>query len=101
MNRMHTKNTGKTKRSLFVMGLFAAISGSALASGDDCQYYPKSERMSVSVLMAQLEAKGIMVEDFEVDDNCYEIEGKNAKGQTVEMYIDMKTGEIVHSETDD
>ena len=80
--------------------LLALFSSQALASAD-CPAYPKEEWASEDTLKRALADEGYSVKKFKIDGNCYEIYGRNKKGQKVEIYFDMKTLAIVKAEIAD
>lgn len=92
---MMKKSTLRTV--VLVSGL---LFGSVAMAGADCQPHPKNEQISKDAFEKALKDKGFMVKKFKVDDNCYELEGKNPQGQKVEMYFDTKTGKVVKSKID-
>lgn len=78
--------------------LAIAISSTSAFAGATCPSYPQNERIDQQAFEQALTKKGFMVKKFKVSGNCYELYGKSPKGKKVEMYFDMKTGEIVKSE---
>lgn len=87
------------KHSLFAV-LAATITTSAFA-GAQCRAYPANERMDPAKFQAQLSAQGYQIKKFKVDNNCYEIYGKDKAGKKVEIYFDAKTGQAVKSKSKD
>ncbi|NOL49801.1 PepSY domain-containing protein [Pelistega europaea] len=83
------------KQILFA-SVIASFSSVALAS-TQCTHYPENERIPSIQFQQKLQQEGYHIKKFEIDDNCYEIEGTNAKGERVEINFDMKTGQAVKS----
>ncbi len=86
------------KHVLFTL-LTTSISTAALAD-TNCTHYPENERIPAVKFQQNLEKQGYKIHSFDTDDNCYEIEGTNPKGERVEVKFDMKTGEVVRSKLD-
>ena len=71
-------------------------SGAALAHGDvKCEKYPKSEWKPHDDLHKKLRSEGWQVRRMEKTDTCYEVYGKDPKGNRVEAFFDPKTFERV------
>lgn len=70
-----------------------------LASAD-CPAYPKEEWAPEDTLKEALDAEGYQIKKFKIDDNCYEIYGRNKEGKKVEIYFDMKTLAIIKAEVE-
>lgn len=80
--------------------LFLGLTTTVWADNDDyrCQKHPRSERMSVNAIQKNLVNQGYEIHDFEYDNHCYQMEGRDPQGKKVEIYLDSKSGKIVHSE---
>ena len=78
-------------KSLFpvVLMISLASSGAALAS-DDCRR-PMAEWQSRDSVMSQVSEMGITTERLRIDDGCYEIRGKDADGNRVDLKLDPAT----------
>lgn len=87
-------------RSLIIFAFFASFSSAAIADAN-CPAYPKSEWMKEEDVKAKLIEQGYTIKKFKVEGNCYEIYGRNKKGQKVEIYFDAKTMAIVKSDIED
>lgn len=83
-----------------LFALFATSVSTAALADTNCTYYPESERIPAMQFQQSLEKQGYKIISFDSDDNCYEIEGFNPKGERVEVEFDMKTGEVVRSRLD-
>lgn len=77
-----------------------AMSSAAFASAD-CTAYPEDQWIAKDAFAQQLEAQGYTIKKLKKDDNCYELYGTDAAGHKVEIYFDMKTGDIVKQEIED
>ncbi len=86
------------KQVLFTV--FAASLSTAAMASTNCTHYPENERIPAVKFQQDLEKQGYKIRSFDTDDNCYEIEGTNPKGERVEVKFDMKTGEVVRSKLD-
>ena len=51
--------------------------------------------------MQVAEQNGWAVRDFEIDDGCYEIEGRDLNGREIEVKLDPTTLQIVEMEYED
>ncbi|MFB2552771.1 PepSY domain-containing protein [Ensifer soli] len=77
-----------------VLAMTIALPGLAHAS-PDCTKEPKSKWMSESAMKAKIDALGYKVKTFEVTGSCYEIYGKDKKGERAEVYFNPVSGDIV------
>jgi hypothetical protein len=80
--------------------VLATLTANAFASAD-CTAHPKSEWVSEERAQAYFKDRGYTINVFKVDGDCYEIYGRDAKGNKVEIYFDTKTLAIVKSEVED
>jgi len=62
---------------------------------------PKAEWRSEDALRAHLTAQGWKIEEIETDDGCYEVEGVNKAGQSVEAKFDPKSFDMLANEKGD
>lgn len=76
------------------------ITGLAWAK-KDCTDADRGQWMSEEAFKAKLEKEGYQIDKFKQPGSCYEIYGKNAKGQQVEIYFDPVTAEIKKMEIED
>lgn len=89
------------KKTLTALAVFAILpAGAALADDDDCsaprdQWQPREAAMQVA------ERNGWTVRDFEIDDGCYEIEGRDHRGREIEVKLDPATLQIVDLDYED
>ena len=80
-----------------VLAIFMAISTHAYAK-KNCTSEPKSKWMKEKAFQEMLVKQGYTIDKFKTPGTCYEIYGKNAKGQKVEIYFNPVNGDIVKSE---
>lgn len=66
----------------------------------DCDAHPKEQWMKEDDLKTALKDAGYTIKKFKVDGNCYEMYGRNARGQKVEIYMDTVTGKPVKAYID-
>jgi hypothetical protein len=94
--------------------VFAAVAGSALASGDEgdslkeryelasdrarCTARPIAEWLSIDQLTQKLKEQGYTVSKVETSHGCYEVKATDAKGLRVELYVDPATAEVIKRE---
>ncbi|MDX5358088.1 MAG: PepSY domain-containing protein [Rhodobacterales bacterium] len=71
--------------------------GAALADVDDCRA-PAGSWQPRQAVMDLAAIKGWTLSDFEIDDGCYEIEGRDTNGRRFEAKLDPATLEIVKME---
>lgn len=86
-------------KALFpILALAVALpAGAALADDDDCRV-PSGQWQPREAVMKMAQAKGWTVTEFDIDDGCYEIDGRDEKGQWFEAKLDPATLSIVEME---
>lgn len=82
-----------------VLALTTLGAGAALAD-DDCNA-PMADWQPRSAVQQMAESKGWTVRRIKTDDGCYEIKGRNANGDEIEVKVDPATLEILEVETED
>ncbi len=76
--------------------VLALAAGGAMAHGNvKCKAYPKEEWKPHTELQQKLEKDGWTIRRMEKTDTCYEVYGKDPKGNRVEAFFDPKTFERV------
>ncbi len=65
-----------------------------------CPAYPEAEQTKADVLKQVLTEEGFSIQTFKVDNDCYEIYGRNKQGKKVELYFDMKSLAIIAAEVE-
>ena len=89
------------KKTLSTFALIALLpAGAALADDDDC-FAPRDQWQSREAAMQVAEQNGWTVRDFEIDDGCYEIEGRDQDGREIEVKLDPATLQIVEMDYED
>ena len=77
---------------LLVVG--ALVSTSVIAA-PQCTDAARDKWLPEATIKQQIVDSGYTIDVFKVSGNCYEIYGKDAKGQKVEIYFDPTDGRIV------
>lgn len=89
------------KITLTAFALAALLpAGAVLAKDDECKA-PRDTWQPRAAAMQMAKANGWTVEDFEIDDGCYEIEGRNRDGREIEVKLDPATLKVVEMEYED
>ncbi|ALI56578.1 PepSY domain-containing protein [Celeribacter marinus] len=89
------------KKTLTAFALIALLpAGAALADDDDCDA-PRDQWQPREAAMEMAEQSGWTVRDFESDDGCYEIEGRDQDGREFEVKLDPATLQIVEMDYED
>jgi hypothetical protein len=87
----------KTLPALAILALLPA--GAALADGDCVA--PRDTWQPREAAMQMARQNGWTVQDFEIDDGCYEIEGRDRDGREIKVKLDPATLRIVDMDHDD
>lgn len=82
-----------------VVALTTLGAGAALA--DDACDAPIADWQPRSAVQQMAESKGWTVQRIKTDDGCYEIKGRNANGDEIEVKVHPATLEILEVETED
>lgn len=89
------------KKTLTAFALIALLpAGAALADDDDC-YAPRDQWQPREAAMQMAEQNGWTALHFEIDDGCYEIEGRDQDGREIEATLDPATLQIVKMKYED
>lgn len=89
------------KTILTAFALIALVpAGAALADDDDCRA-PRDQWQPREAVMQLAQQNGWTVHDFEIDDGCYEIEGRDAQGREIEVKLDPATLQVVEMDYED
>lgn len=88
----------KTLTALAIVALLPA--GAALADDDECpasrgQWQPREAALQLA------KENGWTVRDVEIDDGCYEIEGRDREGRKIEVKLDPATLQVIEMELED
>jgi hypothetical protein len=80
----------------------AALFSSIAMAGTQCTDDSKDKWQDQSAFQAKLVEQGYTIKKFKVTSgHCYEIYGHNDKGQKVEIYFNLVSGDKVKEEIDD
>jgi hypothetical protein len=93
-------------KSLILTAAFASIAFATVAHADDdhrrlCGNVPVADWMSESDVRKRVSDMGIGVREVDIDDGCYEVEGRNKDGRWIEIGLQPQTGEQVWVDSDD
>lgn len=90
------------KTSLTVLTLVASLSvaGVAWADDDGCSV-PMAGWQPREAVQRMAEAQGWTVGRIRIDDGCYEIDGRDAKGRALQVKVNPATLEVVELEYDE
>lgn len=88
----------KTLPMLTIAALLPA--GVVLADDDDCSV-PRDQWQRREAALQVAQDNGWTVADFEIDDGCYEIEGRDADGREIEVKLDPATLQVVEMDYED
>lgn len=86
------------KLTLATLVLITALpAGAVLADDDDC-FVPQSQWQPREAALKVAEENGWTVREFEIDDGCYKIEGRDKDGRRIEVALDPATLQVVEME---
>jgi hypothetical protein len=85
------------KRFILTAALFTTLAAGAARAEDLCKV-PEAEWQPQQALETRLKADGWTIKKIKIDEGCYEVYGKNAKGEKMETYFDPKTFDVVKSD---
>lgn len=89
------------KTTLTAFALVCLIpAGAAMADDDDC-FVPSAQWQSRDAVALMAEENGWTVSKIEVDDGCYEIEGRDRDGRWIEVDVDPATLQVLEIEYQD
>lgn len=89
------------RKTLTALSLVAMLpAGAALAQDDHCSV-PRSHWQPREVAMQLAEDNGWIVREFDIDDGCYEIEGRDSDGREIEVKLDPATLRVIEMEYED
>jgi len=89
------------KKSLTALAIISLLpAGAALADDDDCSA-PRDQWQSREAVMQLAQQNGWTVRDVEIDDGCYEIEGRDGDGREIEVKLDPATLQVVEMDHED
>ncbi|TNF21383.1 MAG: PepSY domain-containing protein [Rhodobacteraceae bacterium] len=85
------------KIPLTTLALVALLPAGAALADDDCTV-PRDQWQPREAVMQLAAQNGWTVTEFEIDDGCYEIEGRDADGREIEVKLDPATLQVVKME---
>lgn len=89
------------KKILTILGFLAVFpAGIALADDDDC-FVPMADWQPRDAVARLADEKGWTVRRIKIDDGCYEIDGRDAKGRRIEVTVNPATLEVIEFEYED
>lgn len=104
----------RTVATIAAMALATGIAGAAYAASDDDSYKRAGEEsvsskrssdstvFPIDEIVARLRTAGYTeIREVERERGRYEVKGRDAQGQPVELYMDARTGEVLKVERDD
>jgi hypothetical protein len=89
------------KKTLIALSLLAALpAGAALADDDDCSV-PRNQWQPIEAARQVAQDKGWTVRKVEIEDGCYEVEGRDSSGRKMEAKFDPATLQLIEMEYED
>jgi hypothetical protein len=88
-----------TKSRAVLAGLAAV--GLLATSVAYAQTSPAQPELTLSQIESRLSGQGYRVFEIERDDGRYEVKARDAQGRCLELDVDRRSGEILHSHSDD
>lgn len=87
-------------RTLTLVAALTAFSAGTALADDDCRV-PMADWQPREVVMKLTEEKGWSVRKIDIDDGCYEIEGRDSDGREIEVKLDPATLRVIEMEYED
>jgi hypothetical protein len=85
------------KKTLSILGLLALLSAGAALADDDC-FVPMADWQPREAVARLAEQNGWTVRRIKIDDGCYEIDGIDAAGRSIEVTVHPATLEVIEVE---
>ena len=89
------------RHGLTMLVLLASLGGTGAAIADEDCSVPMTDWQPREAVQRMAEKQGWTVRRIKIDDGCYEIDGRDASGRTVEATVDPATLEILSLEYED
>lgn len=83
------------KTPIVAAGLLLASLGTFAQHAERCEPIPKTEWRPQADLEKKLKNEGWTVSRVKIENGCYEVYGKDAKGKKMETFFHPKTFEVV------
>lgn len=88
------------KKALTILGFVAAFPAGAAFAEDDC-FVPMTDWQPRDAVARLAEDNGWTVRRIKIDDGCYNIDGRDAKGHRIEVTVHPGTLKVIGLEYDD
>ncbi len=88
------------KKTLTAFAILAVLPAGAALADDEC-HAPRDQWQSREAAMQLAGKNGWTVRKFEIDDGCYEIEGRDSSGREIEVKLDPATLQVVEMDYED
>lgn len=92
------------KKTLTILGFLTALAGGlapGIALADDDCFVPMANWQPRNAVARLAEDSGWSVRRIKIDDGCYEIDGKDAKGRRIEVKLHPATLAVIEIEYED
>ena len=89
------------RTTLTALSLAALLPAAAAFADDDACSVPRGQWQPRAAVQQLAEQIGWTLHELDVDDGCYEIEGRDSAGREIEVKLDPATLRIVEMEYDD
>ena len=88
------------KKTLSILGLLALLPAGAALADDDC-FVPMADWQPREAVARLAEQNGWTVRRIKIDDGCYEIDGSDAAGRSIEVTVHPATLQVIEVEYED
>ena len=88
------------KKTLSILGLLVLLPAGAALADDDC-FVPMADWQPREAVARLAEQNGWTVRRIKIDDGCYEIDGSDAAGRSIEVTVHPATLEVIEVEYED
>lgn len=88
------------KKTLVILSFISATQAGAAFADDDC-FVPMADWQPRDAVQALADQNGWKVRRIKIDDGCYEVDGRDAKGRKIEVTIHPATLQIIDLEYED
>ncbi len=75
------------KQIVLPVVLSSSLFAGAVMAGPECTDQSRENWMPVAEMQKKIIEDGFVIDRFKIDDTCYEIYGRNAKNEKVEIYF--------------
>ncbi len=88
------------KKTFTILGFLAAFPTGAAFADDDC-FVPMADWQPREAVARLAETNGWTVRRIKIDDGCYEIDGRDADGRSIEVTVHPETLGVIELEYED